>query len=441
MPRQSMIKIRSGTTAQWNAADTASTADPERLLAAGEPGRDTTTGVLKIGDGTTKFADLPGYVDESKIAASFVAFIDYGTDVNTPRGFTGGKVFWSGDRGAGFPVNAEPQDTITIPAPDETAPTTPASLTATVDGADVDLAWAAATDADGVAGYRVYRSTTTGFTPGPGTLRHTSAGGGLAYTDPAPAAGTWFYKVTAYDDAGNESTASPEASATIAAPQDFTPFVTVTDWHTAWWAHDMSAADGSAVTALTDGSGNGRNFTDFDSDTTRRPVFAAADATLGGKPAVVFDGVNDGMKTAAFTAVAQPWSFCLVGYEPSGSGTRSWFDAANGTTSRGRHQRGSNNLHSLFAGATLSGSATNAVVMFGTFNGTSSKLNVNGTEVSGDTGPANAITQLFLGFRRDATWPANLHLAFFGIVPRAFTSGEFAALKAGAANHYGLTVV
>jgi len=46
--------MRQGTTAQWGAADTAL-----RFLASGEFGYDTTTGTLKIGDGSTTFAALP----------------------------------------------------------------------------------------------------------------------------------------------------------------------------------------------------------------------------------------------------------------------------------------------------------------------------------------------------------------------------------------------
>lgn len=68
MPRGNLIQVRRGTTSQWVAADTASATDPDRLLAAGEPGRDTTTGELKIGDGTTKFADLPAYLDQDAVA-------------------------------------------------------------------------------------------------------------------------------------------------------------------------------------------------------------------------------------------------------------------------------------------------------------------------------------------------------------------------------------
>jgi hypothetical protein len=59
MPRETLITVREGTTAEWTAADAASGADPTRLLAAGEPGRDTTLNLLKFGDGVTTWADLP----------------------------------------------------------------------------------------------------------------------------------------------------------------------------------------------------------------------------------------------------------------------------------------------------------------------------------------------------------------------------------------------
>lgn len=45
------IQIRRGTTVEWAAADPV-------VLAAGEPGLDTTTGVMKLGDGATAWASL-----------------------------------------------------------------------------------------------------------------------------------------------------------------------------------------------------------------------------------------------------------------------------------------------------------------------------------------------------------------------------------------------
>lgn len=53
------VSVRAGTTAEW--ADTDAT-DQEAapILAAGELGINITTGDMKIGDGTTAFAALPG---------------------------------------------------------------------------------------------------------------------------------------------------------------------------------------------------------------------------------------------------------------------------------------------------------------------------------------------------------------------------------------------
>ena len=50
---QTRIQLRRGTSAQWNASSAAGTA-----LGAGEPGWDTSSGALKIGDGTQTWNQL-----------------------------------------------------------------------------------------------------------------------------------------------------------------------------------------------------------------------------------------------------------------------------------------------------------------------------------------------------------------------------------------------
>lgn len=61
MPPIHTVSVRAGTTAEW--ADTDAT-DQEAapVLAAGELGIDITTGVVKVGDGTTAFPSLTGGV-------------------------------------------------------------------------------------------------------------------------------------------------------------------------------------------------------------------------------------------------------------------------------------------------------------------------------------------------------------------------------------------
>ncbi len=105
---------------------------------------------------------------------------------------------------------------IEVTAPDVTAPTVPGALAATLNGADVQLGWSASTDAVGVTGYSIYRGTTAGFTAGAASKIGESSG--TAYTDSDRPAGTWFYRVTAHDAAGNTSVSTSAVSVTVVAP-------------------------------------------------------------------------------------------------------------------------------------------------------------------------------------------------------------------------------
>ena len=101
-----------------------------------------------------------------------------------------------------------------VSSPDVTAPTSPTNVVATPGGAQVALSWTASTDAVGVAGYDIHRSTVDGFTVGPTTLVGSTAG--TTFADGPLAAGTYRYRVVAHDAAGNASTPSAQATATVA---------------------------------------------------------------------------------------------------------------------------------------------------------------------------------------------------------------------------------
>ncbi len=94
---------------------------------------------------------------------------------------------------------------------DTTAPSIPGALAQV--GSTSQLTWGASTDANGVAGYRVYRGASADFTPSASTLVGdvTTA----TWTDPDAAPSTRYYRVTAYDAAGNESAASAALAVTI----------------------------------------------------------------------------------------------------------------------------------------------------------------------------------------------------------------------------------
>ena len=99
-----------------------------------------------------------------------------------------------------------------LPPHDTTPPTAPGSLAATGGLQQVGLSWTAATDDVGVARYAVHRSTSAGFTPS--EANRIGQPIGTSYTDIGLPAGTYYYRVTARDAAGNVGPASGEASAT-----------------------------------------------------------------------------------------------------------------------------------------------------------------------------------------------------------------------------------
>ncbi len=97
---------------------------------------------------------------------------------------------------------------------DATPPTAPGSLAASVAGSSVNLSWTAATDNVGVSRYNLHRGTSSGFAPSP--ANRIAQPTGLSYADTGVSPGSYFYKLTAEDAAGNISPVSNTASATVA---------------------------------------------------------------------------------------------------------------------------------------------------------------------------------------------------------------------------------
>ena len=94
---------------------------------------------------------------------------------------------------------------------DTTPPAAPTGLTATAGDAQASLDWANNSESD-LAGYDVYRSTTSG---GPYTKVNSAVVTTSAYTDTGLTNGTtYYYVVRAVDTANNESANSNQASAT-----------------------------------------------------------------------------------------------------------------------------------------------------------------------------------------------------------------------------------
>ncbi len=102
---------------------------------------------------------------------------------------------------------------------DTSPPTQPGTLVATGGLGQANLSWGAATDNVAVVEYNVHRSTSSGFTPSP--ANKIAEPTGTTYADSGLSAGTYYYKVTAEDGAGNVGPASNQASAAVTA--DTTP--------------------------------------------------------------------------------------------------------------------------------------------------------------------------------------------------------------------------
>ncbi|CAN5796606.1 hypothetical protein BH23GEM5_BH23GEM5_08010 [soil metagenome] len=100
----------------------------------------------------------------------------------------------------------------TVTAAPPALPAAPTGLTATVSGAQVTLNWA--DNATNETRYEVYRSTTSGFTPGEANRIATLGADVQTYTDTGLTAGTtYYYRVAACNSAG--CTPSGQASATV----------------------------------------------------------------------------------------------------------------------------------------------------------------------------------------------------------------------------------
>ncbi len=102
---------------------------------------------------------------------------------------------------------------VTVPPPDTAPPSAPTSLNASTAVGSATVNWTAATDNVGVARYNVHRSTTAGFTPA--ASNRVGQPTGTSHTDSGLAAGTYYYRVTAEDAAGNVSASSAELTATV----------------------------------------------------------------------------------------------------------------------------------------------------------------------------------------------------------------------------------
>jgi fibronectin type 3 domain-containing protein len=150
--------------------------------------------VQRSANGTT------GWAQVGTTGAGVVAFSDTGLSASTTYWYRVLATNSAGDSVPSAVVNAT-----TLAVADTQPPTAPTKLKATVAKGKVNLSWTGSTDiGSGVAGYRVYRSS-TGL-EGSFTLLTTTTSTSASVQ--APSGEALWYRVTAYDAAGNESAPS-----------------------------------------------------------------------------------------------------------------------------------------------------------------------------------------------------------------------------------------
>lgn len=181
-----------------------------------------------------------------------------------------------------------------------------------------------------------------------------------------------------------------------AGPELGTPFTPLSLSPIAWYDFSLLAgADGSAISTFNDGSGNAHTLTQATG--TLQPLVKAGVNGINSLKVAQFDGVDDSMNTASFS-FNQP--FVVYGVITGGAASvvRFWTDG-NLAVRCGYDNTPAPNV---FGGNTLATVASapiaNPKVMTTVFNGASSLVRVDGTQVeSGDIGAGNGTIGMYVG--------------------------------------------
>jgi fibronectin type 3 domain-containing protein len=254
---------------------------------------------------------------------------------------------------------------------DTTPPTAPSGLVATVNGTSASLTWNPATDNVGVTKYDVYRSTTPGFTPGPGN--RIAQPTGTSYTDTGLAAGTYYYKVQAEDAAGNIGPSSNEAGATI--PDTTPPTV----------PGNLTATGGAGQASLSwTASTDNVGVTRYDLYRSTTSGFTPAPGNRIAQPTGI-SYTDSGLAAGTYyykvqaedaagnlSGASNQATAIVTAAAPTGLVAAYAFDEGSGTTTADRS--GNNNT------GTLSNTTWSTAGRFGNalfFNGTNARVNVN----------------------------------------------------------------
>lgn len=210
-------------------------------------------------------------------------------------------------------------------------------------------------------------------------------------------------------------------------------------WHHAFWASDPSWTNPGADTAVSswrDASGNGNTATQPTGG--KQPIYRASSASLGNKPIIEFDGVDDYLATAVFATVPQPTELFVVCRFRSVVNSSRVLDNAS-STHRQLLFTSSAGKWGISAGTVLASATavdTTKHAVRAVFDTTDEVFLDGSSIVSGDAGSQDS-TGLVVGASSAFASPGAVDIAFIGQKAGLLTTQERSDLLAWSQSFYG----
>jgi beta-galactosidase len=312
-------------------------------------------------------------------------------------------------------ASAQASASTPVTPPCSTVPSAPTGLTATATSPSiVGLTWTAVTPPANctISSYSVYRSTTSGFTPGSGNL----VASGVttpSYSNTGLASYTTYYFVVEALDANGASTASAQATVTT-PPADL-----------------VSIDSGSTTGESNSGGGDNPFVADEDYSTggttysVTNPITIPANLTTIAAPAAVYQSARQGATTYTIPGLTAGTSYTVRLHFAelyfTAAGNREFDVAINGNTVLANFDiyatAGAAYTAVVEQYVTTANTSGDIVIAF--TNGAVNQPMINGVEVLGDSSICSAVPSAPTGFTATASSSSAISLSWTAVTPPA----------------------